>query len=454
MSLSVRFLAVAAPVVLVAMILLGNWASERIERSATRSAAEAGAIFLQAFLEPFIQDLPSASTLSADTEQRLDRILPTGDLPERFIMLKIWRLDATLIYSSNKNIIPHEPVEDEIRMAAGGELARHFEQLDEEVKDIPPQANIALLEVYAPLYRTGTNEIIAVGEFYQSAAGLIGEQQQTRLLTWAMVAAAAVSIVFVLYLIVAQGSRTIERQRQTLERQFHAARHLASQNNVLRKTAERARVDASETNENFLSRIGADIHDGPIQTLSLLMLSLQYGRDGERAEASEPSSHDPPSTILLAKLLYSELRNISTGLILPEVQSATLSQVFEIACARYEATTAGEVRLTLKRLPDEAPLAVKICCYRIVQEGLNNGLRHAGGKGQQVVAGASKGRVRIMIIDQGAGFDLDKGRDHGGLGLVGIRNRVKALKGKISIQSQLGRGTRIFVSMPIDPEAQ
>jgi signal transduction histidine kinase len=456
-SLSLRFLLVAAPVVVVAMVVLGNWASDRIERSATRSAAEAGAIFLQAFLQPFVQEQPSNSPMSPDIERQIDSYLASDDLLQRFIMLKIWRLDATLLYTSNKAIFPMEPAEEQIRLAATGQLARHFEELDEEVQNVAPEDNITLLEVYAPLYRTGTNEIIAVGEFYQSAVAMLGEEEQTRFLTWGMVAAITISMLSVLYFIVAQGSRTIDRQRESLQRQFNAASKLATQNNALRRMAEHARVNASETNENYLSRIGADIHDGPIQTLSSLMLSLQYGGDG--ATSGEPLNDTvavqrPASTIRLAKTLYSELRNISTGLILPEIPTASLAQVFEMAVNRHEAATGGTVKLTLKSLPEEASPAVKICCYRIVQEGLNNGFRHGGGKGQHVVAGASAGRLRMMLLDTGEGFDSSqKLTQNKGLGLVGMRGRVKALKGKIRVHSQPKRGTRIYVTLPLDPEA-
>ncbi|WP_299641726.1 ATP-binding protein [Devosia sp.] len=451
-----RFLMVAAPVVVVAMIVLGNWASDRIEQSTTKSAAEAGAIFLQAFLQPFVQDLPPAGAMSAEAEQPLDRLLATEDLRQRFILLKIWRLDGTLVYSSHKNIPPFESAEEQIRVAASGQLAQHFEELDEVIQGVAPADNIRLLEVYAPLYRTGTSQIIAVGEFYQSAVAMIEEQHATRVFTWGIVAAITTSMLSLLLLIVAQGSRTIQQQRESLERQVNAASKLASQNNALRRVAEHARVDASETNENYLSRIGADIHDGPIQTLSSLMLSLQYGRDGQMSDepidSNDTTLHASASTIQLAKALYAELRNISTGLILPEIPTASLPHVFEMAVSRYEATTGGIVKLTLKTLPEDAPPAVKICCYRIVQEGLNNSHRHGGGKGQHVIAGASQGRLRIMLLDSGEGFDPTEGQ-HKGLGLVGMRNRVKALKGKISVHSRPGRGTRIYVALPIDPEA-
>lgn len=452
MSLSLQFLVAAGLVVSLSMIGLAAWASERIQASATRSASEAGAIFLQAFLQPYVQDLVGSGPLSPEVTATLDGLL-LADPTRPFMMVKIWRLDSTLLYASNPNVKVNEGVEAEIRTAASGELARHFEELDEEVNGIAPEDNVLLLEVYAPLYRTGTDEIIAVGEFYQSAAGLIAEQQQTATLTWLAVAISTVSMLAILFVIVSRGSQTIDRQRRRLERQYVEANALANQNSRLRRLAERAREDASEANENFLSRIGSELHDGPIQTLSLMMLSLQYGRDGAEEDDASDAPSGPPSTIRLARSLYKELREISVGLILPEIEKATPAEVFEIAVSRYESMTGASVTLELKHMPPTLTQVVKIGAYRIVQEALSNGYRHASGAGQRVSAGAADGRLRIIVADDGPGFDPARSSEQGDrhLGLVGMQNRVKSLKGKLTVRSRPGRGTRVWAVLPIDP---
>lgn len=454
MSLSVQFLAAAALVVSIAMVALGGWAGNRIQASATRSAAEAGAMFLQAFLQPYVQEIPISGPLDPELTAKLDNLLAI-DPTKPFMMLKIWQLDNRLVYSSNKDILPNEPAEEQIQIAARGGLASNIEELSGEVRDVSPQNNVSLLEVYAPLYRTGTNEIIAVGEFYQSAEGLLSQQQRTRDLTWLVVCAISIFMLGVLFLIVSRGSRTIDSQQRRLQRQFVEANALANQNSRLRRAADRARVDASEANEDFLSRIGSEMHDGPIQTLSLLMLSLQYGRDGDEKESVAPEPEDEtgaPSTIRLARSLYGELRDISVGLILPELREASLPDVFRLAVRRHEATTGALVKLTLGDFPDDATHAIRICCYRVVQEALGNGFRHAGGKGQRVSAGVSGRRLRILVVDDGPGFDSaatgNDGRQR--LGLIGMRNRVKSLKGKLSVRSRPGAGTRIAVVLPLD----
>ncbi len=77
-----------------------------------------------------------------------------------------------------------------------------------------------------------------------------------------------------LYLIVRRASNIIANQKMTLKARLAQAQALAEQNTELRKAADRARMDATKSNEQLLNRIGADLHDGPVQLLSLLILKL------------------------------------------------------------------------------------------------------------------------------------------------------------------------------------
>lgn len=461
-NLSRQFLMTATLIVGVSMLMLGNWMSSRYQASATRSAAEAGAIFLQAFLQPYIQELGSADPLAEHIEERLDTLfahtLFAGhDVSNRFILLKIWRLDGTLAYSSNDNIKVGEQAENEVKIAASGGLATAFEDLDELLDGVTEDQNIRLIEVYAPLYQTGTNRIIAVGEFYQSAAALIAERTSMRNWTWLLVGLTSIGMIAVLNLIVSRGSKTIDRQRDDLNRRYAEAAHLAKQNDELRKAAERARVRASEDNENFLARLGSELHDGPIQTLSILMLSLKYGRDGEESlepgDTAKPGG-SPPNTIQLARYLYSELRNISSGLVLPGIQAEGLAQVVEAAIYRHEQLTGTSVERNIGTLPTEVPTAVKICCYRVIQEGLNNAYRHAAAAGQSVAVKEENGRLLITVSDRGPGVttQMPEPTANAKLGLVGLKNRLAALSGELSIISPASGGTELVVMLPLDLE--
>ena len=91
-----------------------------------------------------------------------------------------------------------------------------------------------------------------------------------------------------------------------------------------------ARLEAASSNENLLARIGQDLHDGPIQLVSLLMLKLTDPTASRSDSIGSSRVHD--STIEpLTKRILAELRNISTGLVLPELEGLTPNEILLLA---------------------------------------------------------------------------------------------------------------------------
>ncbi len=454
MSLSRQFVITATLIMGIAMLVLGSWVSQRMQEGATRSAAESGAVFLQSFLQPHIQDLDDPSLTQDSLKRRLDSLFANAlfsdsAVRKHFVILKVWRLDKSLAYVSSSNFRPSEIVEREIAIAASGHIATGFEDLDEMLVNVKPEDNVVLLEVYAPLYQIGSNKIIAVGEFYQSGAWLIEERRNARNSAWATVGATGLMMLAGLFLIVSRGSATIDRQRLALEEEIAHVSALAAQNKSLRRVADQARVNASEANEYYLAQLGADIHDGPLQILSLLMLSL--GSDGQ--DLADDRQVQLPDSTELAKKLHSELRELSSGLVLPGIQEMQFSGIIEAAVRRHQDLTATAVTVTLGPLPDHAAPAVMICCYRVIQEALNNAYRHAGGEDQHVHA-ESSGSWLTLVISDGGTRTKDVTRNpklSSRIGVPGMRMRIEALKGTLEIKTHARNGTKVIVRLPLDP---
>jgi len=90
------------------------------------------------------------------------------------------------------------------------------------------------------------------------------------------------------------------------------------------------------------------------------------------------------------------------------------------------------------------PYDVETAAYRIVQEALTNVARHAGVSEAQVLASTTDHRLRVVIADQGKGFDADAELATGTTsGLSGMRERAALLGGQLSIESAPGAGTRV-----------
>jgi signal transduction histidine kinase len=89
--------------------------------------------------------------------------------------------------------------------------------------------------------------------------------------------------------------------------------------------------------------------------------------------------------------------------------------------------------------------------YRIIQEALNNVAKHAKATECRVFLARQSDVLRIVIEDNGIGFDplVPRSADRRGLGLIGIRERASHLNGSVAIESAPGRGTRIVVELPV-----
>jgi signal transduction histidine kinase len=96
---------------------------------------------------------------------------------------------------------------------------------------------------------------------------------------------------------------------------------------------------------------------------------------------------------------------------------------------------------------------VEVALYRIVQEALNNVVKHASATSAEIKLSKTGTAVRCSILDNGIGFD-PKARQadpsRGGLGLLGIHERVQALEGELQIESSPGQGTRLEIMIPLE----
>ena len=93
-------------------------------------------------------------------------------------------------------------------------------------------------------------------------------------------------------------------------------------------------------------------------------------------------------------------------------------------------------------LPDEH----RTCIYRLVQEAVNNAVRHANARTVEVAVRKERQQVNVTVRDDGAGFDT---RFLRGLGLLGMEERVRRLGGSLKIRSEPGRGTLVQAALPV-----
>lgn len=442
LDLNVQFLMVAALILCGSMAILGEWLSSQIAANQLRSRAESGALYMEGFLARHVDEQDGRPVVSPDRQRELDELLIGTDLAKRVEGFRIWAKDGTVIYSTDKSLMGKSLPSDDINRAFAGAVVAQLEDGHNDEGAAEEEHSATLIEIYAPIYRPGTHEAIAVGELYEVAEDFIAQRSRVQRNTWALVGATTVTIMGLLYLIVRRASGIINSQRMTLRSQLENAQALANQNRRLRKSADKARMDASRSNEALLNRIGSDLHDGPVQLLSLLILRL--GQTSNQRDELAPSR--------LAGQVLTELRELSTGLVLPELENLSLEAALRVAAQRHEYATGSVVAANYGNLPEKVAHPLKICLYRVVQEGLNNAYRHAGAHGQRVEVIADGNVITVTVSDKGLGPDIPvnpTGRRHP-LGLQGIRNRVEAFGGTVQISQAPGAGTTLTVAVSLE----
>jgi signal transduction histidine kinase len=191
-------------------------------------------------------------------------------------------------------------------------------------------------------------------------------------------------------------------------------------------------------------RLARELHDSVTQSLySLVLVSeaarrLVAQRDLERAEEALVRLGGLGQQALKEmRLLVYELRPLS-------MQREGLVKVLQQRLEAVEGRAGVEATLTVEGALDlEATIQEEL--FRIVQEALNNALKHAAASSVSVRICAAAGRVQIEVADNGQGFDPEAVRDKGGIGLKSIGERVEMLGGTLSILSTPGEGTTVRV---------
>ncbi len=435
---SVQFVLAAALILGVSMTFVGSLVSQQIRLAAAQSAGEGAAIYMEAYLDEYVQELANARSLKPESVQAIDALVSQTSLNSHIVSVKIWLPDGSNVYSSKRPVFYYHPA-GPIAAAMQGEVVTRLSPLDHDEHAYERSFNQPLYETYVPLREFGSGRIIAIGEFYE----MEHEIASIHLQVWAIIAAATLAMLLLLFLIVRRGDRIIDRQQAILRQQMCEREALHQQNTALQQRVNTASHEFATINELTHRRLGADLHDGPAQLLTLILLRLD-----ELAALSTSTTREPLETIRnAAQESLREIRGISRGLALPEINELNLDELLKLVVQRHEQRSETKVQLDLGELPEALSLSYKICVYRLVQEALNNAFHHAGGQGQRVSAKCRQGVLEVQVADTGAGIDKGlqaaTGSHRSRLGLVGMRYRVESLGGTFELESAPGQGTRV-----------
>jgi signal transduction histidine kinase len=231
-----------------------------------------------------------------------------------------------------------------------------------------------------------------------------------------------------------------------LERQTRGRyRELAHSRHELERLSSRL-VDVQEAERRSISR---ELHDEVGQSLGALLVdlgSLSTNLPEDRIRVKERLDHMKS----VAELAVGTVRDIA--LLLRPSMLDDLGLVAALEWQGREVSRRSEMEVTVEseNVSDTLPDEYKVCVYRLVQEALNNAVRHALARNARVRVVQNQNRIAIEVSDDGRGFQPERAR---GLGILGMEERVKRLGGTLTVDSAPGRGAAIKADLPLRASA-
>ena len=198
-----------------------------------------------------------------------------------------------------------------------------------------------------------------------------------------------------------------------------------------------------EGQEEERKRIARELHDG----LGVLLSTVKMQFTSIKDKSPENKPMIDKATQLLEQA-SGDVRKISHNM-MPGL--LTRFGLFEAVDELFEKVGDTEDIIVEKEIPVEAerlPENKEIMLYRILQEILNNTLKHAGAKKIEIRMEVLPGKLKILYADDGVGFNVEEAENSRSIGLQSIRSRVNFLNGKLNIESRPGKGARYSITIP------
>ena len=224
---------------------------------------------------------------------------------------------------------------------------------------------------------------------------------------------------------------------------------------LLERSASRDRKLQSAA-ERRLTRVGFDLHDGPLQEIAALAVDLRHARD-QVASSVEGRLRG----LLLGRFddldgrlaeIDAGLRELSHSLESSRITEHPLEEVLRREIESFEHRSGIPVEFDAAPLEQAITPSQRIALYRIVQEALSNIRTHSGATAVSVTVEQADRATIVRVKDDGAGFDVPAmmvaAAQRGRLGLVGMSERIRLLGGAFELRSRPGLGTEVVARLP------
>ena len=193
-------------------------------------------------------------------------------------------------------------------------------------------------------------------------------------------------------------------------------------------------------------KIARELHDDLSQRVALLMIRI----DQLKAAVSEKQHQRQLNSLSqAADEIATTIHQLSRQLHPSKLERLGLVAALSSHCRELSSPHNLQVQFEPRDIPNNIPIEISVCLYRVLQEALRNVVRHSGARKAQVQLQGCFGGIELIVSDTGSGFEMTPERLTGGLGLTSMYERVSLLQGELTIESSQLRGTRIGAWVPL-----
>ncbi len=200
-----------------------------------------------------------------------------------------------------------------------------------------------------------------------------------------------------------------------------------------------------ETQETERKNISRDLHDAVGQSMSAVQFEL-HDLGLVLAPYPEPLRTRVDRMRELVESSVAMVRNMALLLRPSMLDDLGLAAALEWQADQVSKSTGVRIEMASDAFSSDLPEEHKICVFRVVQEALNNVCRHARASSVEIALQSNERGISVKIRDDGRGFRLPR---RNGLGLIGMQERVESLGGRLTVDSEPGRGTTIEIALPL-----
>jgi PAS domain S-box-containing protein len=214
-----------------------------------------------------------------------------------------------------------------------------------------------------------------------------------------------------------------------------------------RKLAEEALSTVSqkliEAQEEERARIARELHDDIGQRLALLAMGIQSAKRRSPVWAAEVGNQVAD--------LASDIQALSHRLHPPKLEYLGLAAAAAGFSRELFERHGVEIDFHSENIPKELPREISLSLFRVLQEALQNAMKHSGSRHFQVSLKGGANEIELTVHDSGIGFEPAEAIKGQGLGLITMQERLKLVDGQLSIDSKPQSGTTIQARVPLSP---